>query len=168
MQRLRSKLTYANVISTLCLFLLLGGGAAYAANALPKNSVGAKQLKKGAITPAKLTPATIKALTGPAGPQGAPGIPGAPGATNVVVRLGKPELGVAFVKCQPNEVAVGGGGYSLPNDSYIWGSRPYTAANDNPEGITNEGEKPIGWRVGGEDPEGHEVEVRAYAVCASP
>ena len=29
-ERLRSHLTYANVISTLCLFLLLGGGSAVA------------------------------------------------------------------------------------------------------------------------------------------
>jgi len=51
--RLRSKLTYANVISTMCLFLLLGGGA-YAASALPKNSVGSKQLKNNAVTTAKI------------------------------------------------------------------------------------------------------------------
>ena len=31
MRSLRSKLTYANVISTLCLFMVLGGGAAVAA-----------------------------------------------------------------------------------------------------------------------------------------
>jgi hypothetical protein len=36
---MRQKLTYANVMSTLCFFLLLGGGA-YAATQLPKNSVG--------------------------------------------------------------------------------------------------------------------------------
>jgi hypothetical protein len=47
-------LTYANVISTLCLFLLLGGGAALAANKLAKNAVGVKQLKKNAITTAKV------------------------------------------------------------------------------------------------------------------
>jgi hypothetical protein len=51
---LRSKLTYANVISTFCLFLLLGGGTALAANQLGKNSVGAKQIKKNAVTTAKL------------------------------------------------------------------------------------------------------------------
>lgn len=31
LSRLRSKLTYANVVSTLCLFLLLGGSTAWAA-----------------------------------------------------------------------------------------------------------------------------------------
>jgi hypothetical protein len=54
MRRLRGKLTYANVISTLCLFLLLGGGAAFAASHLGKNSVGSKQLKKNSVTGAKV------------------------------------------------------------------------------------------------------------------
>jgi hypothetical protein len=52
--RLRNKLTYANVVSSLCLFLLLGGGAAFAADQLGKNSVGAKQIKKNAVTGAKI------------------------------------------------------------------------------------------------------------------
>ncbi len=50
---MRPKLTYANVMSTLCFFLLLGGGA-YAAGHLGKNSVGSKQLKKNAVTTPKL------------------------------------------------------------------------------------------------------------------
>jgi hypothetical protein len=53
-KRLRSKLTYANVVSSLCLFLLLGGGAAFAASKLAKNSVGSKQLKKNAVTTVKV------------------------------------------------------------------------------------------------------------------
>jgi hypothetical protein len=48
MRKLRAHLSYANVVSTLCLFILLGG-IAYAANQLPKNSVGSPQLKKGAV-----------------------------------------------------------------------------------------------------------------------
>jgi hypothetical protein len=59
MRRLKGKLTYANVISTLCLFLLLSGGAAFAATKLGKNSVGTKQIKKGAVTAAKIKKATI-------------------------------------------------------------------------------------------------------------
>jgi hypothetical protein len=54
MRKLRSKLTYANVISTLCLFLILAGGAAYGASQLARNSVGTKQLKKRAVTTAKI------------------------------------------------------------------------------------------------------------------
>jgi hypothetical protein len=55
----RSKLTYANVISTLCLFLLLGGGAAFADTKLGKNSVGTQQIKNQAVTAAKIKNGTI-------------------------------------------------------------------------------------------------------------
>jgi hypothetical protein len=48
------KLTYSNVVSTLCLFLLLSGGAAFAARHLGKNTVGAKQLKRNSVTTAKI------------------------------------------------------------------------------------------------------------------
>ena len=61
MKRLRSNLTYANVISTLCLFLLLSGGAAFAASQLGKNSVGTKQLKKNSVTTAKIKNKAITA-----------------------------------------------------------------------------------------------------------
>jgi hypothetical protein len=80
MKKIRGNLTYANVMSTIAVFLLLGGGTALAASAiLPKNSVGAGQLKKGAVTPAKLAPAAKKTLTGPKGATGATGPTGAQG-----------------------------------------------------------------------------------------
>jgi hypothetical protein len=45
MRRLRPRITYANVVSTLALVLALGGGAVYAASKLPKNSVRSPQIK---------------------------------------------------------------------------------------------------------------------------
>ena len=54
MKKVRGKLTYANVISSLALFLVLSGGAAFAASQLAKNSVGTKQLKKNSVTAAKI------------------------------------------------------------------------------------------------------------------
>ncbi len=54
MRKRGGRLTYANAVSTICLFILLGGGAAFAAAQLGKNSVGSKQLKKNAVTTAKL------------------------------------------------------------------------------------------------------------------
>jgi hypothetical protein len=78
--RIRGKLSYSNVISTLCLFLLLGGGTAFAASHLGKESVGTKQLKKEAVTPAKLSKAALATLVGPTGPPGT-GAPGPTGAT---------------------------------------------------------------------------------------
>ncbi|HEY6730469.1 MAG TPA: collagen-like protein [Solirubrobacterales bacterium] len=85
---LRSKLTYSNVVSTLCLFIVLGG-VAYAADQLAPNSVGTKQLKNGAVTLKKINkqaqaelkrglPGTPDAI-GVVGPQGAKGDSGASG-----------------------------------------------------------------------------------------
>jgi hypothetical protein len=54
MGRVRRHLTYANVMATVTLFLVLAGGAAYAAGHLGKSSVGTKQLKKNAVTVAKI------------------------------------------------------------------------------------------------------------------
>lgn len=73
MHRVRGKLTYANVIATLALFIALAGGTAYAASELGKESVGTKQLAKGAVTPVKLSKASKATLTGPKGATGAPG-----------------------------------------------------------------------------------------------
>ncbi len=50
---MRPKLSYANVMATVAVFIALGG-ASYAALKLPKNSVGSKQLKKNAVTTAKI------------------------------------------------------------------------------------------------------------------
>jgi hypothetical protein len=79
MQNIRRNLTFSNVVSLLCLFLLVGGGAAYAAGNLGKNSVGTKQLKNGSITPAKLNKSAKKSLKGATGAQGAAGQQGKEG-----------------------------------------------------------------------------------------
>jgi hypothetical protein len=55
---LRRHLTYANVVSTVCLFLLLGG-VAYAGTQLAKGSVGTNQLKAEAVTKGKLHPNSV-------------------------------------------------------------------------------------------------------------
>jgi hypothetical protein len=51
MERLRQRLSFANVMSVAAVFIALGGSS-YAA--LSKNSVGKKQLKKGAVTTKKI------------------------------------------------------------------------------------------------------------------
>ena len=60
MKNLRSKLTYANVMATVAVFIALGG-ASYAATQLPKNSVGTKQLKKNSVTSVKIKKQAITA-----------------------------------------------------------------------------------------------------------
>jgi hypothetical protein len=59
MKRFLPRPTYANVVSTLCLFLLLGGASAFAATKLAKNSVGATQIKKNAVVTAKIKNAAV-------------------------------------------------------------------------------------------------------------
>ncbi len=59
MKRFLPRPTYANVVSTLCLFLLLGGASALAATQLAKNSVGTKQIKGSAVVTAKIKNAAV-------------------------------------------------------------------------------------------------------------
>jgi len=54
MRQIRKQMTYANVMSTIAVFLLLGGATAFAASKLGKNSVGTKQLRAHSVTAAKL------------------------------------------------------------------------------------------------------------------
>ncbi|HEU5253168.1 MAG TPA: hypothetical protein VFU16_07585 [Solirubrobacterales bacterium] len=89
MKQIRKRLTYANVVSSIALFLVLGGATALAAG-LAKNSVGSKQIKKNAVTSAKIknnavTTAKIKngAITGAKVNLGSLGtVPNAAHATN--------------------------------------------------------------------------------------
>jgi hypothetical protein len=48
----RKRVSYSNVIATMALFIALGGVAVAAG--LPRNSVGPRQLKRGAVTAAKI------------------------------------------------------------------------------------------------------------------
>ena len=63
MSRIRSRFrpTYANVIATLALFLVLGG-AAYATFQLPKNSVKSKNIVNGQVKAIDLAPNAVKAI----------------------------------------------------------------------------------------------------------
>jgi len=87
LKQIGKRVTYANVMSTIAVFLVIGGGAAFAASKLPKNSVGGKQLKTNAVTSPKVKDHSLLAkdfkagqlpkgsvgAQGPAGPQGPAG-----------------------------------------------------------------------------------------------
>ena len=89
MQRLKGRLTYANVMATIAVFVALGGSS-YAALTLPRNSVGAKQIRKGAVGTSELHDRSVrlrdmstsarKSLRGATGAQGPAGATGAPAA----------------------------------------------------------------------------------------
>lgn len=92
---LRGRLTYANVMSTIAVFVALGG-TSYAALTLPRNSVGATQLKAGSVRSSEIKDRSVRlrdvsvsarsalkgssGAPGPAGPAGPQGPPGAPAA----------------------------------------------------------------------------------------
>lgn len=90
--RLADRFSYANVTATVALFVALGG-TGYAAITLPRNSVGAKQIRKDAVRTAEikdrsvhlvdLTTATRNSLRGQAGPAGAQGPAGPAGPAAV-------------------------------------------------------------------------------------
>lgn len=83
----RPRITYANVVATLALVLALGG-TSYAVSKLPPNSVGALQLKRGAVSRDKVQNGSIgrdklapdALVAGPRGPRGPEGVAGATGA----------------------------------------------------------------------------------------
>lgn len=54
MKQIRKRLTYANVMSSIAVFMILGGATAIAARNLPKKSVGTKQLKAKAVKTPKI------------------------------------------------------------------------------------------------------------------
>ena len=85
MSRLVPHLSYANVMATVALFIALGGGA-YAVAQLPHDSVGAAQIRSGAVTSrailnrsvrlGDISVATRASLRGAKGEPGAAGPPG--------------------------------------------------------------------------------------------
>src|SRR4051812_13978213 len=89
LDRSKDKLTYANVTATLALFIALGG-TSYAALSLPRNSVGARQIRAGAVHSSEVKDRSLglrdisvsarNSLRGAVGPAGPPGAQGAPAA----------------------------------------------------------------------------------------
>jgi len=94
--RIRDRLTYANVMATIAVFIALGGGA-YALT-LPRNSVGSRQLRpdsvgrtelrQGAVTSSAISNRSVQlrdvspsARDSLRGAQGPPGRQGPPGPT---------------------------------------------------------------------------------------
>jgi len=147
--------------------LVAMGGTGYAAVTLPKNSVGTKQLKKNAVSSAKVKNGSLlrgdfKAGQLPAGPQGVQGPQGPQGpagATNVTVRVGPDVAGTSTASCQSGERAVGGGGIATGTDGVLWASNPTPTSGT-----------PTGWEADAVVRTGVTTSdtVQAYVVCAAP
>ncbi len=177
MKRIRKSFTYANVMSTIAVFLLIGGGAAFAASKLPKNSVGGKQLKNNAITSPKVKDHSLlakdfkagqlpKGSAGAQGPAGPQGPAGSDAFGELVYKEGEPveisngeQEGVS-VDCDPGYHVVGGGIFStssIPgedlNSSYPSERGSLEVGND-------------GWAGFVDNTTGSTKFAQAFAICA--
>jgi hypothetical protein len=181
MGSLRRKLTYANVMATIAVFIALGG-ASYAATQIPKNSVGTKQLKNGAVTGAKvkvgsLPVSSFKEGQLPLGAVGPIGPKGEPGDTHVLTYEG--EITVVpgdlsesrAVACPSGETATGGGfvfeeSPSGPGD-LIKQNRPNELTSGH-NLIPDSGKPANSWFVEMKNFGGADFSFRPYVQCAAP
>lgn len=174
MKQTRRPLTYANVMSTLAVFLLIGGGAAFAAIRLPNNSVGSKQLKNSAVVSSKVKDHSLQKVDFeagqlPAGPRGATGPQGSAGSDafgelvykeGAVVGVPNNDQAAVSVDCDPGYHVVGGGILSSSeqpgenvNSSYPSKRGSFEPGND-------------GWSGFVDNTTGSAEVAQAFAICA--
>ena len=130
--RLRARLTYANVVATLALFLALGG-TSYALTVTGRdvrdNSLTGRDVRTGSLRSSDIRDGSLMGIDfrpgqlprGEKGDKGDAGERGPAGATNVVVRFGPQGHGDCFencageyetgglARCHAGERATGGG-----------------------------------------------------------
>ena len=173
MKPLMSRLTYANVISTVALFVALGGGA-YAAVKLPAGSVGPRQLQDNAVSSRKVLDGSLLAADfqrgqlpagpkGPQGPAGTPGAPGTPGVSGLEVVYVASASGPGSVKdaeaqCPAGKKVTGGG-------AVVTAGSKATVTASAPGAVPN----PTSWYVEARqyEPSDSDWTLFAYAVCAT-
>jgi hypothetical protein len=180
----RSHLSYANTMSTLAVFIALGGSSV-AAVQLSRNSVHSEQiangqvkgpdLAKNGVTSVKVANGSLRAddfkagqlKAGPVGPLGPPGPKGDAGTTSLKVRAATAN-GEATASCEPGERATGGGAHSV--NGAVVASAP--AADPNAifvsTGITFQGYTPTSWTAAAKNAGGGPTDVTAWVVCAAP
>jgi hypothetical protein len=172
----RLRLTYANVVSTLCLFIVLGGTSYAVATGsidsreIKDNSVRSKDLRNSGVRSKDVRNRSLLAKDfkfgqlprgrrgprGLRGPRGRRGRRGVAGATNVVLRTDGATAGAAAIDnapCASGERAVGGGGRAVGGSIAV--SAPTSVGN---------GSTPTDWRVeanGG-------TSAEAYVICSRP
>src|SRR4051812_44799833 len=164
--KILKQLSYANVMATLAVFMVLGGGA-YAAAKLPKNSVTTIQVKDRSLLAkdfkAGQLPAGARGLKGEQGLQGPQGLPGAAGAngsngingsngkdgvngkdaaTNVtshrvIQGVNALTAGTATANCSSGERLVTGGGG--------WGNNNTQGPHNPPPPTPPSEKRPAGW-----------------------
>jgi hypothetical protein len=159
------------VVACLALAISLSGAAYAVSTALPRNSVGAAQLKNGAVNSAKVRNASLRAADfapgqlprgaqGPAGPQGPQGPAGASGLQMISGSGASNSTSPKSQQqdCPSGKRAVGGGGVltgSITN-TFLTSSRPTDAGT--------------GWTATGRESSAGNAgswAVQTWVVCAT-
>ena len=169
MQRIRTRLSFANVVSLIALFVALGGSS-YAAVTLARNTVGAAQIKAGGVGSSEVKNGSLlrkdfkrgqlpagatgpQGAQGPQGPAGERGATGAFGAATVQFEQATVDLADgtsasynAF--CLDGQQAIGGGARGDDFDSEdtaVTSSRPAISSTNT--GAPIDGQGFTGWRT---------------------
>jgi hypothetical protein len=189
---IKNHLKNPSMIVAIGAFVVACSGTSYAVSSLPKNSVGATQIKTGAVRSSEVKDGSLlakdfasgvllkgdkgdKGDTGAAGPQGAKGTFGSITIQRVDFPL--PDGGsvsaanVGNVACPAGQVGVSGGANlanTTHNDARITGSGPRKGTVDAPV-VPENGEAFSVWRATAVNPAGGDGETtfRVYIVCAT-
>jgi hypothetical protein len=125
----------AHTIAIAALFFALGGGAYAAVQSLPANSVGTKQLQRGAVTPPKLSKSFTTELKqiarkygrrGATGPQGPRGETGATGPSDTYI-AGAAGGGLTSSFAEVTSTTVPAGEYLIQAKTVIFATSENTA-----------------------------------------
>jgi hypothetical protein len=181
--RVRSYLSYGNVVATIALFCAVGGTSYAALTVTGKNvkdsSLTGADIKNSSLTANDVRDGTLLARDfrrgeipagapgqqgpqGPQGPQGAKGDKGDKGnagATSVTTRSAVTTVtagnaGIGTANCLSGERATGGGAFATRNDGWISSSHP-------------SGNPPTGWSVVFRSPVA-DAQLTVYVICAAP
>jgi hypothetical protein len=170
--RIRQRLSYANVVATLALFVALGGSATAALVITGKNvkngSLTGSDLKNGSVGSVDVKDNTLlakdfKAGQIPAGPQGPPGT-----STRLYTkfeRLTVPASGLLRqnIECDSGDVTTGGG-YFLNSAELTDSQRNVEVVSDGP--ISDFGREDTGWDIGIYNKTATERNGFGYVRCA--
>jgi Collagen triple helix repeat (20 copies) len=163
-------------LALLALFIVLGGGSAYAAATLvPRNSVGSPQVINGSLQTKDLSRKARAALKGNRGPRGFAGAQGARGATGAQGAQGAKGAtgaqGPAGTALAYAWVAADGTLDAARSKNVVSVTHPVTGFYCFDLGVTAVNAMAVPQHIGGEFDSTAEAEVRpevAGTVCAEP